>query len=259
MGLQRQARPACPGADPGSGFVRSGGEGGGEGAEAAQLERGGNRLPWPRDRRDAGVARHSHDGRQLDLGGSGRRRRGACDSGRMVERRLQRAALLFPAVPRPLALYRLGDAVVADRLARAQAGRDPSGRQGRPRLSRRISERLFDVRVRHERRHGDHRRQARVRSQHFLGHLRLHHHRLACDRVRVFRLSAAGVLEAAFGAQGEIGPGARRPGDALPPRGRARPDRPQPRRRRRRGNRGSSRFRIRRRNSPPRANFRSFS
>ena len=130
--------------------------------------------------------------------------------------------------------------LVADRLARAQAGCDPSGRQGGPGLSRRISERLFDVRVRDERGDGDHRRQARVRSQHFLGHLRLHHHRLARDRVRVFRLSAAGVLEASVGAQGEIGPGARRPGDALSPCGRARPHRPQPRRRRRRGNRSSS-------------------
>ena len=145
---QRQARPAGPGADPGSGVIRSGGEGGGEGAEIARLHGGRNRLPGPRDCRDAGAARHSHDVRQLDLGGPGRRRRRAYDAGRMVERHLQRAALLFPAVPRPLALHRLGDAALADRLARAQAGRDPSGRQGRPGLSRRISERLFDVRVR---------------------------------------------------------------------------------------------------------------
>ena len=182
-----------------------------------------------------------------------------CDAGRMVERRLQRAALLLPAVPRPLALYRLGDAALAHRLARAQAGRDPSGRQGRPRLSRRISERLFDVRVRDELGHGDHRRQARVRGQHFLGHLRLYHHRLARDRVRLFRLSAAGVLEASLRAQGEIGrrcsaprrrattarPSAPSSAATSPPTTPRKPPFP--------------RFRIRRRNSPLHASCRSFS
>ena len=64
---------------------------------------------------------------------------------------------------------------------------DPSGRQGGPRFSRRISERLFDVRVRHEFGDGDHRRAARVRDEHFVRHLRLHPRRLARDRVRHLR------------------------------------------------------------------------
>ena len=53
-------------------------------------------------------------------------------------------------------------------------------------VSRRISECLFDVRVRHEFGDGDHRCAARVRNEHFVRHLRLHHHRLARDRVRLF-------------------------------------------------------------------------
>ena len=40
--LAGQARPAGPGSDPGAGFVRSGGERGGEGAETARLRR------WPK-------------------------------------------------------------------------------------------------------------------------------------------------------------------------------------------------------------------
>ena len=53
-------------------------------------------------------------------------RRRACDAGRMVERDLQHAAFLLPALSRPLALYRLGDVALADCGARAQARCDPS-------------------------------------------------------------------------------------------------------------------------------------
>jgi hypothetical protein len=74
----------------------------------------------------------------------------------------------------------------------------------------------------------DHRRQACVRGQHFVRHLRLHHHRVARDRVRVLRLSAAGVLQTPGRAEGKIGRGPRRPGDPLPSRRGARPDRAQP-------------------------------
>ena len=256
----RQARPAGPRADPCAGFVRSGGEGGGEGAETAQLGVRPKSSAWAlrlRGRWRGSTILMTSDASTWAV-------QVADDSARLTlagwwSVDLQRAALLLPAVPRPMALHRLGDAALAHRLARAQAGCDPSGRQGRPRLSRRISERLFDVRVRHERGDGDHRRQARVRSQHLLGHLRLYHHRLARDRVRLFRLSAAGVLEAAVRAQGEIGRGARRAGDAAttvrpsapssaatsPPTTPRKPPLP--------------RFRIRRRNSPLHASCRSFS
>ena len=176
-------------------------------------------LSGPRDRRDPGAPRQSHDRRQLDLGGRGRQRRRACDAGWMVERGLQHAAFLLPAVPRPLALYCLGDVALADRGARAPAGRDPSRWQGRFGLSRRLSERLFDVRLRDELGAGDHSRQARVRGQHFLGHFWLHHHRVAGDRVCLFRLSIAGVLEASRRTEEQIGRNLRRAGDALSSRG----------------------------------------
>ena len=131
----------------------------------------------------------------------------------------------------------------------------PIRRQGRPRLSRRISERLFDVRIRGRVEASDHRRQACVRGQHpsvTFGYI------ITAWLAIVFAFFAFPLLAFSkpWPSSRTDRPRSSAPGAPLPPRRGARPDRAQLCRQRFRGSRGAA-SPIRRRNSPPRASCRA--